>query len=76
VILELGWEVSSHAGFFNRLASFSRLIMLNQRGIGMSDRVAGAPTLETRMDDIGAVRCHAMRPLEAVEQAFKVVAGV
>lgn len=53
--LELGWEVSSHAGFLNRLASFSRLIMLNQRGTGMSDRFAGASTLETRMDDIRAV---------------------
>ena len=53
--LELGWEVPSHAGFLNRLASVGRLVMLNQRGIGMSDRFAGAPTLETRMDDIRAV---------------------
>jgi pimeloyl-ACP methyl ester carboxylesterase len=28
---------------------------LDKRGTGMSDRVAGAPTLETRMDDVRAV---------------------
>jgi class 3 adenylate cyclase/pimeloyl-ACP methyl ester carboxylesterase len=53
--LELAWEVPSHASFLKRLASNCRLITLNQRGIGMSDRFAGAPTLETRMDDIRAV---------------------
>jgi class 3 adenylate cyclase/pimeloyl-ACP methyl ester carboxylesterase len=53
--LEIMWEVPSHAVFLNRLGSFGRLIMLNQRGIGMSDPVAGAPTLEMRMDDIRAV---------------------
>jgi pimeloyl-ACP methyl ester carboxylesterase len=39
----------------NRLASFSRLIRFDKRGTGMSDRVGGAPTLETRMDDVRAV---------------------
>jgi class 3 adenylate cyclase/pimeloyl-ACP methyl ester carboxylesterase len=53
--LELVWEVPSHVAFLNRLASVGRLITLNQRGIGMSDRVAGPPTLEMRMDDIRAV---------------------
>ena len=52
--LELAWENMLQAKFFNRLASLSRLIMLNQRGVGMSDRVQGVPTLETRMDDIRA----------------------
>ena len=52
--LELAWENVLQARFFNRLASLSRLIMLNQRGVGMSDRVQGVPTLETRMDDIRA----------------------
>jgi class 3 adenylate cyclase len=52
--LELAWENVLQAKFFNRLASLSRLIMLNQRGVGMSDRVQGVPTLETRMDDIRA----------------------
>jgi class 3 adenylate cyclase/pimeloyl-ACP methyl ester carboxylesterase len=53
--LELAWEIASQARFFNRLASICRLIMLNQRGTGMSDPVPGVPTLEMRMDDIRAV---------------------
>jgi class 3 adenylate cyclase/pimeloyl-ACP methyl ester carboxylesterase len=53
--LELMWESAAEARFLERLASISRLIMLNQRGTGMSDRVPGLPTLEMRMDDIRAV---------------------
>ena len=53
--LELAWESPSQARFLNRLASICRLIMFNQRGTGMSDRVAGVPTLEMRMDDVRAV---------------------
>jgi len=53
--IELDWEDPSERRFFNRLASMSRLIRINQRGTGMSDRDVGAPTLETRMDDIRAV---------------------
>jgi pimeloyl-ACP methyl ester carboxylesterase len=53
--VELVWQVPAWAAFNRRLASFSRLIMLDKRGTGMSDRVPGAPTLETRMDDVRAV---------------------
>jgi class 3 adenylate cyclase/pimeloyl-ACP methyl ester carboxylesterase len=53
--LELRWESPAHAAYLNRLASIGRLITLNQRGTGMSDRPDGSPTLETRMDDIRAV---------------------
>jgi class 3 adenylate cyclase/pimeloyl-ACP methyl ester carboxylesterase len=53
--LELAWESAAQAEFFDRLGSLCRLIMLNQRGVGMSDRVPGVPTLEMRMDDIRAV---------------------
>jgi class 3 adenylate cyclase/pimeloyl-ACP methyl ester carboxylesterase len=53
--LELGWNVRSWAQFYERLASFSRLIVFDKRGTGMSDRVAGVPTIETRMDDVRAV---------------------
>jgi len=53
--LELAWESAAQAQFFDRLSSLSRLIMLNQRGVGMSDPVPGVPTLEMRMDDIHAV---------------------
>jgi pimeloyl-ACP methyl ester carboxylesterase len=53
--VELAWEVPAWAAFYRRLASFSRLIVFDKRGTGMSDRVAGAPTIETRMDDVRAV---------------------
>ena len=55
--LESGWEEPLLARFRRRLASFSRLIMFDKRGTGMSDRVpeANLPTLEERMDDVRAV---------------------
>lgn len=53
--LELGWEEPGLAGFYERLASFSRLILFDKRGTGLSDRVSGIPTLETRMDDVRAI---------------------
>ena len=53
--VELAWEVPGWAAFNQRLASFSRLILFDKRGTGMSDRVSGVPTLETRMDDVRSV---------------------
>jgi len=53
--VEQAWEEPSFAGFLQRLASFSRLIFLDRRGTGLSDAVAGLPTLEERMDDVRAV---------------------
>ena len=55
--LEYGWEDPSLARFFHRLASFSRLIIFDKRGTGLSDRVSvnELPTLEQRMDDVRAV---------------------
>ncbi|HET9288425.1 MAG TPA: alpha/beta hydrolase [Gaiella sp.] len=44
-----------HGRIVERLASVSRVIVLDQRGVGMSDRVGGTPALETRMDDLRAV---------------------
>ena len=51
------WEEPSIARFFHRLASFSRLILLDKRGTGLSDPVPlnQLPTLEERMDDVRAV---------------------
>ena len=45
------------ARVFDRLASFSRLILFDKRGTGLSDRVPTdqLPCLETRMDDVRAV---------------------
>jgi pimeloyl-ACP methyl ester carboxylesterase len=53
--IEVFWEESGLARFLRRLASFSRLILFDKRGTGLSDRVADMPTLETRMDDVRAV---------------------
>ena len=53
--VELGWDVRGMRLLRERISSFARLIHFDKRGTGMSDRVAGAPTLETRMDDVRAV---------------------
>jgi pimeloyl-ACP methyl ester carboxylesterase len=55
--IEHVWEEPSLARFFTRLASFTRLILLDKRGTGMSDPVSldRLPTLEERMDDVRAV---------------------
>jgi pimeloyl-ACP methyl ester carboxylesterase len=55
--LDLMWEESSLEAFHRRLASFSRLILFDKRGIGLSDPVPvfALPTLEERMDDVRAV---------------------
>jgi pimeloyl-ACP methyl ester carboxylesterase/class 3 adenylate cyclase len=53
--IEYAWEEPSFAPFLARLASFSRLILLDRRGTGLSDPVTDLPTLEERMEDILAV---------------------
>jgi class 3 adenylate cyclase len=60
--IELMWEEPALASFLERLASFSRLILFDKRGTGLSDRGPNGelPTLEERMDDVRAV-------LEAVD---------
>lgn len=53
--MELQWRLPGIGPFLRDLASFSRLIRFDKRGTGMSDPVSGAPSLETRMDDLRAV---------------------
>jgi class 3 adenylate cyclase len=53
--LELDWQEPRMAHFLERLASFSRLILFDKRGTGLSDRPGGLPDLETRMGDVQAV---------------------
>jgi pimeloyl-ACP methyl ester carboxylesterase len=53
--VEVFWEEPAVARFLGRLASFSRLILFDKRGTGLSDRLGELPTLETRMDDVRAV---------------------
>jgi pimeloyl-ACP methyl ester carboxylesterase/DNA-binding CsgD family transcriptional regulator len=55
--LDLAWAVPPLARFLDRLASFSRLIVFDKRGTGLSDRVHPdtLPTLKQRMEDVVAV---------------------
>ena len=49
------WEQPRLVRFIRDLAQLGRVIMLDKRGTGLSDRVREVPTLETRMDDLRAV---------------------
>ncbi len=53
--LVYGWEIRHWREFYEKLASFSRLILFDKRGTGLSDYGGGFPTLETRMEDVRAV---------------------
>jgi class 3 adenylate cyclase/pimeloyl-ACP methyl ester carboxylesterase len=53
--VEATWQQPARAAFFRRLASFSRLVMFDKRGTGMSDRTSQIFTLEQRMEDVQAV---------------------
>jgi pimeloyl-ACP methyl ester carboxylesterase len=55
--LDLYWEEPAVERFLRRLASFSRVVVFDRRGIGLSDRVTkeSVPSLEERIDDIRAV---------------------
>ena len=69
--LEYFWEEPSFVRFLSRLASFSRLILFDKRGTGLSDPVPinRLPTLEERMDDVRAV-------MDAVGSKRAVLVGV
>jgi len=55
--LDHQWEDPGFSHLLHRLASFSRLILFDKRGTGLSDRVpeSDLPSLEQRMDDVRAV---------------------
>ena len=53
--LDVMWEEPRWARFLDRLASFSRLIVFDMRGVGLSDRGDEPPFLESQMDDLSAV---------------------
>jgi pimeloyl-ACP methyl ester carboxylesterase/class 3 adenylate cyclase len=69
--LEYFWKEESFGRFLRRLASFSRLILFDKRGTGLSDRVplSELPTLEQRMDDVRCV-------MEAVGSERAALVGV
>jgi class 3 adenylate cyclase/esterase/lipase len=53
--VEMTWESPGRAHLCSRLAAFSRLILFDKRGVGLSDRHVGIAHLEERMDDVRAV---------------------
>jgi class 3 adenylate cyclase len=55
--IEVGWEEPMEAGFLQSLSAFSRLILFDRRGSGLSDPMPldQPPMLEARMDDVRAV---------------------
>jgi pimeloyl-ACP methyl ester carboxylesterase/DNA-binding winged helix-turn-helix (wHTH) protein len=69
--LEYFWKHHLFTSFLDRLASFSRLILFDKRGTGLSDRVPvnQLPTLEQRMEDVHAV-------MDAVGSERAVLIGV
>src|SRR5919198_5287739 len=53
--LEVLWEEPRVTRFLNRLASFSRLVLMDPRGLGLSDRLTDVPTLDERVADLLSV---------------------
>ena len=53
--LELEWEEPVLASVMRRIAGFGRLVLLDRRGMGLSDRVGSDAPLSERTDDIVAV---------------------
>jgi class 3 adenylate cyclase len=74
--VDLMWDIPSYARFLERLASVGRLITLDRRGVGCSDRLApgSAPTVEEIVDDVLAVMeaasCARVTLFAAQEGAF------
>jgi class 3 adenylate cyclase len=56
--IEYAWEEPHFARFLERLGGFAHVVWFDKRGTGLSDRVAGLPILEERMDDVRAVMDH------------------
>lgn len=53
--LDLHWTMPSYTRFFETLASFSRVIIFDKRGTGLSDPTGDAVRFDQRADDILAV---------------------
>jgi class 3 adenylate cyclase/pimeloyl-ACP methyl ester carboxylesterase len=53
--LDVMWEWPAWQHYLERLASFSRLVLFDMRGVGLSDRGSEPPLVELQMDDVGAV---------------------
>jgi len=67
--IENYWDEPSFAHWLNRLGTFSRVVMFDKRGTGMSDHVIDLPSMDERMDDVRAV-------LDAVGIESAVIFGI
>ena len=67
--VELGWEDPDFASFFDQLGRTARVILFDKRGVGLSDRMLNAPTLENTIDD-------AISVLDAVGAQRVIVMGI
>src|SRR4029453_982348 len=77
--LAYAWEPPVVRRFYERITSSARMVRLDRRGTGLSDRPRGVPTLETRMDDVRAVMIAAgmerdalLASLEAVRRGLRI----
>ena len=69
--LDYAWPSPKLAHVLQRLGTFCRLIRIDKRGTGLSDRSAGLATLEERMEDVRAV-LDASRPTRAIHCAIAI----
>ena len=53
--LDLLWDDPAAADFLRRLGHFSRLVVIDKRGTGLSDRAGDVPIPEEQVDDLLAV---------------------
>ncbi len=66
--LELAWQNTEFANFFEQLGLCARVILFDKRGMGLSDRIQGAPTIENTIEDACCV-------LDAVASERAIVMG-
>jgi pimeloyl-ACP methyl ester carboxylesterase len=73
--LDMQWCDPIFSAFLHHLASRARLIVMDQRGVGLSDGAGTIPTIDERVADMAAVadavgtkrmfvigHCHGVRP--------------
>ena len=53
--IEVSWEYPRAAGFYERMAAFSRLVLFDRRGTGLSDPIVGHFTMDDRIDPSAAI---------------------
>jgi len=53
--IENSWDEPGFAEWLRKLGSFSRVIMFDKQGTGLSDRGSELPGMDERMDDVRAV---------------------